>query len=368
MKAGRDAPTPAGTGGREESPRGITASTVPPESFFTEIAQSFERRAPQGSARWAFQDCLLRMEDAFGQLERLGDAQQGPTGEPGESGAESSLPAVTSSMTRRVVRRAGSRWLGPVVRYLRLQAREESEQAIAQFRTSAAEFTQQQELFLRAARDAATYIDLRLRDLEEARRRGVAPLAGLARWTPKLDLLTWLDALRDAVAGVTATVCHAECGDGSLLERLRVTGIATLGVDPRGDMAWAAAARGQDVVVEDALGFLARPGTPEFGAVILSGVTERLALPDKVRLLQQAARRVSSGGSLVLAAADPDGWAERTGGEIRELAPGGPLQPETWAEIAAASDWESVVVHRVRPVKPGGEAVPTHLICGRAGA
>jgi SAM-dependent methyltransferase len=82
------------------------------------------------------------------------------------------------------------------------------------------------------------------------------------------------------------------------------------------------------------------------GTLVVSGCPSWHAPASQARLARQAAQALQPGGVLVLVSASPDAPAA-------DLAPGRPLQPETWEQLLGSAGLAEVEVHR----RTGGYAV-----------
>ncbi len=89
------------------------------------------------------------------------------------------------------------------------------------------------------------------------------------------------------------------CGTGTLLELLREHGVAGLGIDLDPARVEAAADKGLDVRLAEAVQFLADTDE-EFDACYLGHLIEHLSGPDAVRLLFYCVRRLPSGGVIAV--------------------------------------------------------------------
>jgi len=79
---------------------------------------------------------------------------------------------------------------------------------------------------------------------------------------------------------------------------------------------------------------------------VLSGSVDRAALPGKVDLVTAAARALVSGGTLVLLVSDQATWDADLEPTVRDLLPGRPFHPDTWAAVLVHLGLVDPEVHR----------------------
>jgi len=179
------------------------------------------------------------------------------------------------------------------------------------------------------------------------------PAVSVRRAPP--DVTEWAEFVADVLKETRGRVLHAECGDGTLVAALARGGLDAYGVDPRADLALAAADAGLDVrpdEVEDHLGLI---GDGELGAVVLSGFVDSIALPRKVALAERAARAVAPDGSVLILSVDPRTWLAMGSPVEVDLAPGRPLRAETWQYLLEERGLRFVDVrhHTAQPAAEG---------------
>jgi len=143
----------------------------------------------------------------------------------------------------------------------------------------------------------------------------------------------WAPAAAEALAGVTERVVVADCGDASLVESLVAAGVDAYGVDPSDVALEPALDRGVDVRAEAVLDHLEVVATEALGGIVLTGSIQWLRPNERERLLELVASRLAVDGTLVLHSASPGAWAASAPAVVRDLAPGHPLHPETWAHL-----------------------------------
>lgn len=297
------------------------AGTLP--AFLRELTGSFRRLRPQGSLRWNFSDAWVRLERSRARLlEDIGDQQPQPRGGAGPDGGErrgARTPALD------VLGRARAR-LRPLFETAAPQDRQD-----ARWR----EMTEA----LDAALEALRYLTARVEALEDAAELHRRPVDGLDWLMAPQPLGHWAGPVSDRLAGAGGPVLHAECGAGELALALAIDRVVE-GVEPRSGVAWTATEAGlrvHPVPVPDHLAAL----EPEvLGALVLSGVVDRLALEDLLALVELATGRLQHGGVLVVIGTDPAVVpADPLAGE---LLPGHPLRPETWALLLERSGYREV--------------------------
>jgi hypothetical protein len=69
------------------------------------------------------------------------------------------------------------------------------------------------------------------------------------------------------------------------------------------------------------------------GGIVLTGSVQWLRPNERERLLDLVSTRLAVDGTLVLHSASPGAWAASAPAVVRDLAPGHPLHPETWAHL-----------------------------------
>jgi hypothetical protein len=296
------------------------------------LAEAFRRLRPQGSDRWNF-------GDAFGRLESLVEdtkAQPDAPTDPDPTGP--AQEASPSSFAHRVFDRTVADRLQPwIEERAAAAAQRATQEALADgLAAMAGGFD--------ATVEAFRFLAARVEGLEDAAGRRRAPVDGVPWLAPPPDLSAWAGPLVRWLSdhGATGEVLHGECGDGTVAAALAEAGLRLRGAEPRGTRAWSAAARGVDVHVgatEELLGALG-PGT--LGGVVLSGVVDRLPVEDLVALVELATDRLAEGAPLVVVSTSPD--AARSGWDAvaRDLLPGRPLHPETWALLLARAGYDQV--------------------------
>jgi SAM-dependent methyltransferase len=148
------------------------------------------------------------------------------------------------------------------------------------------------------------------------------------------DLTPLAPALLDRIdRTIRKRSLHAECGDGSLLARLRDAGVEGYGIDLDERAVEHAVTAQLDARVDDALTHLRVVPKAALGALVLSGCTERLPVRGKVELLELARSALTAGGTIAVISTTADAWGRGRTAVEADLAPGRPLAPETWQAL-----------------------------------
>lgn len=166
----------------------------------------------------------------------------------------------------------------------------------------------------------------------------------------------WASTITEVLAGVTGRVLHAEAGDGALVGRLRALGLDAYGVDPVVD------AETSEMRPQGAIDHLLVVGSGALGALVLSGVTDRVTAAAKIALAAQAADVLAPGGRVVIVATSPDVWDRAVPPPLADLAPGRPFHPSTWQLLLERSGFEGVVIHEGPPANGVGYLVTARRI------
>ncbi len=146
----------------------------------------------------------------------------------------------------------------------------------------------------------------------------------------------WAPAATEALASVAERVLVGDCGDAALVEALLAAGVDAYGIDPSDVALEPALDRGVDVRAEGLLDHLEVVATEALGGMVLTGSIQWLRPNERERLLELVSSRLAVDGTLVLHSASPGAWAASAPVVVRDLAPGHPLHPETWAHLLGA--------------------------------
>ncbi len=189
-------------------------------------------------------------------------------------------------------------------------------------------------------------LDQKVRDLE-AVVPGADPrvLDELRHLPPQPVPGEWYELLAGELGPVRGRVLHAECAAGELVLALLAAGISAYGVDPHRELLGHATRRAADVRPEGALAHLRALPADTLGGLVLSGVTDTGPAGVQLAVADEAARTLGPGGRLVVIASDPGSWSPVR----RDLAPGRPFHPDTWAHLLHARGFTGVRVERRGP-------------------
>ena len=186
-----------------------------------------------------------------------------------------------------------------------------------------------------------------LRRLDErlSRVERVAPVAGVAAPALKATadsrrLHRWGDDVASLLSGTTGRVLHAECGDGWLVQTLTDAGCDVYGVDA--DRAAVPISSELELRVDDPLDHLGVLPDAALGALVVSGIVDRLPAPAQTSLVSLARSRVEPGGRFIVIGTDPRTWRSGADPVVADLSPGRPLYSETWSHLLAANGFLDV--------------------------
>ena len=127
---------------------------------------------------------------------------------------------------------------------------------------------------------------------------------------------------------------------------LIAAGVDAYGVDPSDLVLESALAGGLDVRAEGILDHLGVVAPEALGGVVLTGSVQWLRPVERERLIDLVATRVAVDGVVVLHSMTPEGWAGTVTPVVRDLAPGRPLNAQTWEHLLASRGF--VVVSAVQ--------------------
>jgi hypothetical protein len=308
------------------------ADDEPPDAGEQELLAAFDRLSPRGSLQWGFDDAIRRIEHP--------DVESAAGAAPWNG-----LPDDLWERGRSA--RIGRRFVGDVAGVLAdLLA------ADARVAADAAVDAVNGDRFV-AAFDALRFLAARVERLEsridplglEAAEWPV-PVPDPSEWAHIVD--TWLGP-----EDPQAMVVVGESGDGSLLTALGGAGRRIVGVEPRGVSVWRAfdavedrGVEGVEIVLAEVVHHLRTVPDRSAAGVVLLGCVDRLDLAGKLELLDQSVRIIRPGGTLVVLPTDQSAWDEALSIPARDLAPGRPLHPETWAMLLRRSGVADAVWHR----------------------
>jgi hypothetical protein len=157
---------------------------------------------------------------------------------------------------------------------------------------------------------------------------------------PGIDLDPWVAVIVSALEATGGRVLHAECGSGAVVRALSDAGVDAYGVEPNETLALTAATAGLDVRADDAISHLQAVPDGALGALVLTGVVDRLALGGLLQLADLGAAKVAPGGRLIVVSTGPAAWTVARDPVLADLAPGRPLHPETWDHLLTGRGFE----------------------------
>jgi len=324
--------TDAESEGRERA--GVELPFRPAER---ELLEVFDRLAPQGSVRWAYEDGMARLAREHGAPPWRG------------------LPADLWERGRSA--QVGKRLVGDVVAaladVLADDARRVAEEGVG--------------ARLWAAWDALRYLAARVEALEGRLDPGGQAVPDLASVAPHPDLDPLLDSVDDwlPLPDRRGIVLDGECGEGSLAAVLARGGSRVHGVDPRPRVVWELLeARSEEdlsaalitVTCSEVVDVLDGGAPASLAGVVLRGCVDRTDLSGKVRLAGTVARALVVGGVAAVVTMDRGAFEDRCPAAVRDLLPGAPIAPEAWALLLERTGFE-VLGTRATGV--------THVITGR---
>jgi hypothetical protein len=307
--------SPLDENGLDHGPTLPSTSQADGDPFAAALGEAFDRRSPQGSVTWNFDVAFALLDEEFGagEPERLWDPSARITDEPAASSG------LRGMLDRSVLHRL-RRW---VDERAALVASETTSRAIRDGlgRTGLAQSV-----------EALRFLARRVELLEASAASRRSPVRAAESLVQPAPLERWVTPLVELARGASwqGEVLLGECGEGTLVEALRSSGFDARGVEPRGPLAWEGGQRGLPVRLADIGHELAAGGNADLGAIVLSGVVDRLEVADLVDLLTTAVARLLPGGTLVVISTDPDQPASGWSAVARDLLPGRPLHLETW--------------------------------------
>jgi len=223
--------------------------------------------------------------------------------------------------------------------------------------------------------------DRRVRELEERlvrleRREGGVPqtVAAQARQDALPDYFAFEARMRAPTEEVRerqrvyaellaghAPVLDVGCGRGELLGLLRDAGIEARGVDADADMVAFARGEGLDVEQADAIAHVGALEDGTLGAITALQLVEHLPPAALVTLLETAARKLRSGGLLVLETINPAS-PQALRNYFADLTHAQPLVPETLELLVRGAGFTDVELRYLN--EPGERIVEVELPAG----
>ena len=142
-------------------------------------------------------------------------------------------------------------------------------------------------------------------------------------------------AVADAVGSGDGRVAVFWCGAGSVVNALEVAGRQAYGIDREPLMILDGVQRGLDLRTGDPVGHLEVLEDDELDAAVLMGEIENMTVAANWSLISGVSQVVKSGGSVVVAAGDP----QNRDVVESELRAGRGLSPRTWAHLWERAGW-----------------------------
>jgi hypothetical protein len=115
--------------------------------------------------------------------------------------------------------------------------------------------------------------------------------------------------------------------------QLARAGVDAYGTDPSGPLLKKSVRGGLELRQADAVAHLQSVAPRGLGGIVLSGRVDRLNAPDAYRLALLLGTRIAPTGPIVVAATHQATWLREALPLEQDLAPGRPLQPETWCYL-----------------------------------
>jgi hypothetical protein len=291
-----------------------------------ELLDAFDRLAPAGTVNWAFDDALRRLSTPSERATWI---------EPWYG-----LP--TDLWDRGRGAKAGERILGDVIKVVAQELTEYTQRIVDDVRRTTPEETTVSDAFrLLAARverleSVADPLGIRPAELD-------LPAPDVGEWVA--DVPIWLGD----PAGLPVLV--GETGVRPVLDAVVAVGTGVDAVDPRGAVVWALReappGRPGQVHVElaEVMEHLHSLSADSRSGVVLSGCIDRATLAGKVDLVDAALQALAPGGTLVVLTVDQTAWDSDLAPSVRDLLPGRPLHPDTWALVLERRGFPAPEVH-----------------------
>lgn len=166
----------------------------------------------------------------------------------------------------------------------------------------------------------------------------------------KDDIRTRVEDYVPIFAGAS-NVLDVGCGRGELLEALRESGVTELrGVDVSPAMVDICRARGFEVELGDALGYVSEQPDGSLGGLIAIQVVEHFTPAYLTRFLEAAYHAMAPGAPIVLETINPNCWMAFFETYIRDPTHQQPLHPDTLRHLVRASGFSHVDVQFRAPV------------------
>jgi len=279
-----------------------------------ELLDAFYRLAPEGTVHWAFDDAMRRLSTPDERATWI---------EPWDG-----LPSDLWDRGR--VAKAGERAFGDVVTKVAQELTEYTQRLVDDVRRT----TPEEATVLAAFRLLSARVD-RLESVADP--IGIRP-AELDLPTP--DAGEWAVGVPIWLGEPTGLpVLIGEAGIRPVVDAVAAGGSSVEAVDPRGTVVWTLGEvspgdPGQvEVVLAEVAEHLSGLPVDSRSGVVLSGCVDRTTLAGKVELVDAALRVLAPGGTLVVLTVDQAAWDAGLVPSVRDLLPGRPLHPDTWALV-----------------------------------
>ncbi len=186
--------------------------------------------------------------------------------------------------------------------------------------------------------EAFRFLHARVSTLEARAGTEDVPLDGAAWLAPARELHDWVEPIVSLVSAKAAEgdVVHADCGEGGLLLALAQSNANAIGVEPRGGVALRALENGCDVTISELGEYLAERPTESLGALVLSGVVDRVPLHTLVHLLAECRRVLLPGALIVIVSEPPTATADQPP-TAQDMVDRAALHLETWELLLGRS-------------------------------
>ena len=144
-------------------------------------------------------------------------------------------------------------------------------------------------------------------------------------------------------------VLDVGCGRGEFLDVLKEHGVSARGVDINREMVEVGRARGLDVTVGDAVGYLRGVPDESLGGLFAAQVVEHLPADYLIRFLDLAYQKLRPGSKVILETINPTCWFAFFDGYIRDITHAQPLHPDTLKYLLLASGFQHATVRYSAP-------------------
>ena len=174
---------------------------------------------------------------------------------------------------------------------------------------------------------AVRLLGLRVDALEQVLPAVMPPVPGMAP-AALPDGGHWTTRVPELMGGVRGRVLLADVENPTLLPALLAAGIDAYGVDPN-----PASTADGEVRTEDISEHVGKLADGALGGLVLVGLPDRLSVGGKVNLLSGLLPKLAPGARVVIVGTNPRWWGWKVGPVRADLAPGRPLDPETWRHL-----------------------------------